>query len=240
MSHVVGTGTVVFGRGGDRPRGVSVAACGVAACRAFEGTDTQCVVVSDPLGPDAGVVGVLSGGLLRDPGGLPLRLLVALRRGVSPGTPAAGHPALGLGQLGSTAAAVAEVRQVERRVGRGGGGRDAPVDADTRRVRFGCGGDLTADHERGVPVAEGVLVAAHAGRFGRQVPRPDDGDRHFAGQAQPAATLRRRSRGMSRTNATCDQTPNRLDGERAIPELLRRGSVSSPRLQPWVSTEDIR
>jgi hypothetical protein len=41
MSYVVGTGTVAFSRGKDRPCGVEVTACGKPAGCALEGSDTQ-------------------------------------------------------------------------------------------------------------------------------------------------------------------------------------------------------
>jgi len=52
----------------------------------------QRVMVGDPFGPDAGVVGVLPGRFLGEPGGLPLRVEVALRRRVAPPPADQGRP----------------------------------------------------------------------------------------------------------------------------------------------------
>ena len=90
----------------------------------------QRMVVDDPLGPLSRVVGVLPGGLLFDPGRLPLGGQVTLGRGLSLRSAAPGHGALGLGPLGGAAFPVAEVGQVEVGIGGGGGSLHAPVHAD--------------------------------------------------------------------------------------------------------------
>lgn len=144
----------------------------------------QVMVSDDPVSPLQRVVAGLPDGLLGDLRGLSLRLLVALRLGV-PARPApAGHLPLGLRQFGGAPLPVPTVGQVIGRVGGRGGGLDAPVDADptiSGRRQF----DVTADHERHVPVAEAVLVDPARRGFAWKIPGPHDGDRHSAGQAQP-------------------------------------------------------
>ena len=172
----------------------------------------------DPPGPDAGRVGVLPGGLL-----LQLRRLapgppVPAGWGLPALAPPAGHLPLGPGQFGGAAFPVTAVRQVIGGIGGGGGGSDTPVNAD-RAVGFWRWRWVAGDDERGVPVAQAVLVDADAGRFGRQFPGPDDRDGHAFSQDQPAArtqkprvvyssdgsvSLRRFTTGLRRPLTVCE------------------------------------
>jgi hypothetical protein len=148
----------------------------------------QRVVLDHGLGPDPGIVSVLPGRLLRDPGGLPLRGQIALRLRLALGPAAAGHLALGPGQFGRAAAAVAEMRQVESRIGGGSGGLHTPVHADTGQVRGRNLGLFAFDDERRVPVTETVTVDTDRRRAGRQFPRPDDRDEHLPGSRRRPPT----------------------------------------------------
>ena len=94
----------------------------------------QPMVVNHPPSPYAGRVGVLPGGFLLDFGRFPFCAPVPIRLGLAAWPPAPGHAALGLGQTGGAAFAVPRIRQVIGRVGGGGNGRDAPVNADPPRA----------------------------------------------------------------------------------------------------------
>ena len=61
-----------------------------------------------------------------------------------------------------------------------------PLGRTDRGVRCWRWRWCAGDDERGVPVAKAVPVDADAGRFGRQVPGPDDRDGHAFRQDQPA------------------------------------------------------
>src|SRR5664279_331732 len=126
----------------------------------------------------------LSTRLLVDLRCLWLRWLVALRLGVPAWPAPAGHLPLCLRRLGCAPFPVPAVGKVVGGVGGRGGGLDAPVDADDA-LGGGCKLDVAANHERHLPIAEGVLVDTARGGFGRQVTGPDDGDPHSAGLAQP-------------------------------------------------------
>src|ERR1022692_3772077 len=143
------------------------------------------VVVHDRPGPDTARVGVLPGGFLVELRRLPARALIALRLGLPALTLTTRHPALRPGQLGSTALAVPAVGQVVGRIGCGGRGGDAPVDADTGSG-FRCWLSLASDDERCMPVPEGILRDADARRVGRKLAGPDDRDADTFGQDQPA------------------------------------------------------
>lgn len=248
MSHVVGAGTVAFSRGEDRPRGVPVVVGGVAAGRALEGTDIQSeAVIGSLTAPGAGHRGV-GGRHQHHRAARPHTRLDQLSFAGAERRPTAG-PLLVHGFIvwcpkyrrevvdGTVDDRPGEiVREVCAE-------RNAPIGTIETMP------DQAHLHVVGHP-RYGIhrLVKQIKGRSSRLLRREFP---HLRSRtptlwtnsylvATTGGTTSERSRGMSRTNATSDRTPIRLDGGSAAPDLLRTGSVSSPRPEPWVSTEDIR
>lgn len=172
----------------------------------FEILDSnQVVFVYDILGPNARGVGVLAGRLLVQSRRHATGLLVALRWLVSPGPSAPRHLPMILRQLSGASCSVSTERQIESGIGRCGGGRNAPVDAD-RAFRCTSRNDVTSYHKRCVPVADAISIDTHAGRFAGQVPRPDNGYLDCSSKTKPAISedessfcvFERRSRSFAR------------------------------------------
>jgi len=171
----------------------------------------ELVVVDHSLGPDSAVVLVLVRGLLVQLRSLTASTLVPRGRcGACLVTPT--HLPLCLGQLSSATLPVAEVGQVERRVGGRRCGSHSPVDPDGprdlgRRLR------IAADHKRPIPMPEAVLVDPDARRLGGQRSGPDHGDADARRQPQTTVTDREASGGAQHV----------------------RHALSSPWLKPGVS-----
>ncbi len=153
------------------------------------------VISHDTTRPHPGSMRVLPGRLLLQPRGRAPGLLVALRRGLSTGTCAAGHLSLRLRQLRRAPLAMTTIGQVEGRVSRGRCRSHTPVDANPA-VGSGQRLDVTADHERRVPVTETVLIDPNRGRCRRQLTRPHHRDRYPTGQSQSAVTDRETAGGV--------------------------------------------
>lgn len=141
------------------------------------------VVVDDAPSPHARRVGVLPRRFLVQQCSFAARPLVTFARCLASRPSPTGHCALRASEFGGAAFTVSAVRQVVGGAGGGRGGGHSPVDADPAcSGRRGFAG--ASDHERRVPVAEGIPVDTHRRRCGRQITGPHDRDRHLARQPQ--------------------------------------------------------
>jgi len=149
--------------------------------------------------------------------------LVALGRGPTPGAAPAGHLPLGTGEFCGASFPVLGVGQVVGRVGGRRGGGDTPVDADPT-IHLGGRFGGAADHERRVPVAEGIPIHPDTGRVGRELPGPHDGDADPTGENEttvldletPGGVLQGRKSGFA---ALEHRTAPTLDLERMLEGL---------------------
>ncbi len=183
----------------------------------------QMVARHDAARPLPRRVLALPGDFLVHNGGLPLCLPIAARRFLAGFGFASGHAALVGDQFLCRCFGIFGCHEVELRLGAGGDGGHAPVDTD-RAVDLGKRPVGDAYDEAGVPVPKRILVDAHAGWFGRQLPRPHHRDQPTPSQPQPTVLNAESVAGVFQTRQSflrMLETAPALARERAKRLLLR-------------------